>query len=104
MRACGNIGVANEKSVPRRVSAQENRYSVSKTDGSCMPAQTHGVGVVWEGGWAMCGRERWRVWEVRWLRITKGMCVGARKDYLRRAGCEFYECAVGSLVGMALGV
>lgn len=29
---------------------------------------------------------------------------GARKDYLRGAECEFYECAVGSLVGMALGM
>lgn len=33
----------------RRVSEPE-RYSVWKTDGLCMPAQIHGVGVVWDGG------------------------------------------------------
>ena len=51
MRACGSIGVANEKSVPAKgVGAGGERYSVLKTDGMCMPAQTHGVGVAWEGG------------------------------------------------------
>lgn len=33
----------------RRVLEHEERYSVLKTDGMCMPAQTHGVGVAWEG-------------------------------------------------------
>lgn len=64
MRACGNIGVANEKSVPAKgVGAGGERYSVLKTDGVCMPAQTHGVGVAWEGGWAVCGSERWMCME-----------------------------------------
>lgn len=50
MRACGNIGVADEKSVSvKGVRAGGERYSVSKTDVLCMPAQTHGMGVAWEG-------------------------------------------------------
>lgn len=36
------------------------------------------------------------------LRITEGICVGAGKDYLRRAECELYEPARGSLAGMTL--
>lgn len=52
----------------RRVSELE-KYSVLKTDGLCVPAQTHGVGVVWEGGWALCvcveeGVKGGHVWEL----------------------------------------
>lgn len=58
-----------------------------KTDGLCMPAQTNGVGVAWEGG---------SVWEGKVecveggaLRITQGMCVGGGKDYLREQSVNF---------------
>lgn len=48
MRACGNRGVADEKSVPAKgVGAGEVRCVAA--DGLCAPAQTHGVGVAWEG-------------------------------------------------------
>lgn len=45
-----------------RVSELE-KCSVPKTDGSCVPAQTHGVGVAWEGGWAGCVKGG-HVWEL----------------------------------------
>lgn len=62
----------------RRVSDQE-RYSVLETDGVCMPAQTHGVGVVWEGGWAVCGSERWTSMEGWRLRGCRDVCGGGER-------------------------
>lgn len=36
------------------------------------------------------------------LRITRGICVEAGKDYLRRAGCELDEYTLGTLTGVTL--
>ena len=48
----------NEKSVPAKgVRAGEVRCVTA--DGLCVPVQTQGVGVAWEGGrggWDVCGR------------------------------------------------
>lgn len=59
---------------------------------------------VWRGRAArLCvGVKSGCVWKVGCLRITEGVCVEAGKDYLRRAECELYECALGKLAGMAL--
>lgn len=59
---------------------------------------------VWRGRAArLCvGVKGGCVWKAGCLRITEGMCMEAGKDYLRRAECELYECALGKLAGMAL--
>lgn len=41
----------------------------------------------------VCGRK------VGCLRITEGVRVEVGEDYLRRAECELYECALGKLAG-----
>lgn len=75
MRACGNIGVANEKSVPVKgvraggeVQCVEDRWLV------------HVCTDTWSGcgmGGLLCGGAKGgRVWKVGLLKITKGMCVG----------------------------
>ena len=58
VRACGNRGVANEKSVPAKGVGAGGEVRCVAADGSCVPARTHGVGVAWEGARVgdVCGR------------------------------------------------
>lgn len=64
----------------RRVLEQDERYSVLQTHGLCVPAQTHAVGVVWEGCWAVCGSERWTSME-GWAaqHYQRDMCGGGER-------------------------
>ena len=65
----------NEKSVPAKSVRAEREVRCVTADGLCVPAQTHGVGVVWEGGrgWGEM-RGEWKVGLGAFrLPITEGM-------------------------------
>lgn len=74
--------------MPAKSVRAEREVRCVTADGLCVPAQTHGVGVVWEGGrgWG----EMRRVWKVGLgaFRLPKGWGVGY---YLRRSEYELGE-------------